>query len=47
MTAAPLRQSNSDNSSSSKRKPLPAWLSDDKAKAEHMKKKIKTNTLFK
>ena len=30
-----------------KRKPLPAWLSDDKAKAEHMKKKMKTNSLFK
>jgi hypothetical protein len=33
--------------SAAKRKPLPAWLSDDKATAEHMKKKMKTNSLFK
>jgi hypothetical protein len=46
--------SQADNSSGSssiyfaaKRKPLPAWLSDDKATAEHMKKKMKTNSLFK
>ena len=30
-----------------KRKPLPAWLMDDKAKADYMKKKMKTNSLFK
>jgi len=30
-----------------KRKPLPAWMSDEKATAEHMKKKMKTNSLFK
>lgn len=30
-----------------KRKALPSWMSDDKARAEHMKKKMKTNSLFK
>jgi hypothetical protein len=26
---------------------LPAWMSDEKAKVEHMKKKMKSNSLFK
>ena len=40
-------QSSSSSLAGVKRKPLPSWLSDDKVKAEHMKKKIKSNSLFK
>ena len=40
-------QSSSSSLAGVKRKPLPSWLSDDKVKAEYMKKKIKSNSLFK
>ena len=47
----PVKHSNVDAGTadlpSQKRKPLPTWMVDSKLRAEHMKKRMKTNSLFK